>query len=87
MVTVKLDDCILGALTDKTALWLKVLAGALYRKKLRLLSVGEQRIIVQQENFMRCNALSKLIIWFEMEFQREFAALDGQFNSKLQFWI
>ncbi len=36
-----------------------------------------------------CNitTLSELIIWFKMKFQLEFAALDWQFNSKLQFWI
>ncbi len=29
------------------------------------------------------HTLSRLIIWFKMEFQVEFAALDCQFNSKL----
>ncbi len=65
MVTVKLDGYILGALTEKTALWLKVLAGALCRKKLRLLSaVGERLITVQQEYFVTGNGSGLLSTWF-----------------------
>ena len=32
-------------------------------------------------------ALTELITWFKMKFQLEFAALDWQFNSKLQFGV
>ncbi len=33
------------------------------------------------------STLSRRIIWLKMKIQLKFAAMDRQFNSKLQFWI